>query len=218
MDTKNKILKTAIKLFSEKGFDGTSVSNIAEECGVNKPLIYYYFENKDGLLNHILDDILTEAEKETVIILKEEKMRLIEQGEISFEGDKLKILDMSEEEIKKSMEYTLVRIINFYLKRKDILKVLLTESIKKNDRSYLMFKIVEVLNGENVSKTMKDNNLEMFFDKIALTERFFLGLMPIITFSIYYDEWCKYHNIECEEIKEMFMDRFMSCMGQNFLK
>ncbi len=51
---KDTILNSAIKLFSEKGFDATSVDEVAKDAGVNKAMIYYYFSNKEGLLNSIV--------------------------------------------------------------------------------------------------------------------------------------------------------------------
>lgn len=51
---KDVILNSAIKLFSEKGFDATSVDEIAKDANVNKAMIYYYFSSKEGLLNSII--------------------------------------------------------------------------------------------------------------------------------------------------------------------
>jgi len=45
-----QIMEAAEKLFSEKGFDGTSVRDIAEEAGVNLAMISYYFGSKEKLM------------------------------------------------------------------------------------------------------------------------------------------------------------------------
>jgi AcrR family transcriptional regulator len=44
-----QILHVAIKLFSQKGYEATSTREIAEAAGVTKPMLYYYFGNKDGI-------------------------------------------------------------------------------------------------------------------------------------------------------------------------
>lgn len=44
------VLEAAAKLFNAKGFDRTSMNDIAEELGVTKPSIYYYFPSKDAIL------------------------------------------------------------------------------------------------------------------------------------------------------------------------
>jgi len=46
-------MEAAEKLFSEKGFDGTSVRDIAEEAGVNLAMISYYFGSKEKLMEAI---------------------------------------------------------------------------------------------------------------------------------------------------------------------
>lgn len=48
-DIRNRILKTATKLFAEKGFEGTSIRDIAKEAQVNLAMVSYYFGNKEGL-------------------------------------------------------------------------------------------------------------------------------------------------------------------------
>jgi AcrR family transcriptional regulator len=47
------IISCAVKLFWQKGYDGTSVQDISDAAKVNKATIYYYFENKSVLLYEI---------------------------------------------------------------------------------------------------------------------------------------------------------------------
>ena len=53
--TKDGIFKTAISLFSAKGFRGTSIRDIANEMNVSISNIYHHFGNKEGLLIAILE-------------------------------------------------------------------------------------------------------------------------------------------------------------------
>ena len=48
--TKERIMRTAAELFSEKGFNKVSIREIANAAGVNLAMIYYYFSSKDELL------------------------------------------------------------------------------------------------------------------------------------------------------------------------
>ena len=48
-DTRSKILDVAQKLFAKKGFDGTSVREIAKEADVNVAAINYHFKHKSAL-------------------------------------------------------------------------------------------------------------------------------------------------------------------------
>ncbi len=52
---KHELVRAAIRLFAENGFDGTTTLRIAKAAGVTEPLIYYHFANKDGLFSYILD-------------------------------------------------------------------------------------------------------------------------------------------------------------------
>jgi AcrR family transcriptional regulator len=46
---REQLLKAALKLFTQKGYAATSVREIVATAGVSKPVLYYYFENKEGI-------------------------------------------------------------------------------------------------------------------------------------------------------------------------
>jgi AcrR family transcriptional regulator len=52
--TKDTIVQAAVSLFNTKGYDGTSMRDIARRAKVNISQISYYFENKHGLLEYCL--------------------------------------------------------------------------------------------------------------------------------------------------------------------
>lgn len=56
IDTKTKLLKTAIKLFALRGVDGVSVKEICDEADVNVSSVSYHFNGKDGLLKACLEE------------------------------------------------------------------------------------------------------------------------------------------------------------------
>lgn len=49
------LVEAGIKLFAEKGYASTAVREIVSLAGVTKPVLYYYFQNKEGLFRSILD-------------------------------------------------------------------------------------------------------------------------------------------------------------------
>ena len=49
-DTRQRILDVALDLFTEQGYDGTSLREIAEQLGVTKAALYYHFESKEDIL------------------------------------------------------------------------------------------------------------------------------------------------------------------------
>ena len=56
---KQKILVAAEKAFATYGFKGTSVQQIADEAGLPKTNILYYFKSKQGLYVALLQDIMS---------------------------------------------------------------------------------------------------------------------------------------------------------------
>jgi AcrR family transcriptional regulator len=54
-DKREHILIVAEELFGEKGFDGTSVRDIANGAGVNLAMISYYFGSKEKLLESLIE-------------------------------------------------------------------------------------------------------------------------------------------------------------------
>ena len=58
VDTREKILETATRLFSIHGFSNTSLSQVAKEAQVSKALIFWHFENKEKLFRTVLQRTL----------------------------------------------------------------------------------------------------------------------------------------------------------------
>lgn len=54
-----KIMAAAIDVFAAKGFQGTTVQEIAEKAGLPKANVLYYFKSKEGIYEAVLSDILT---------------------------------------------------------------------------------------------------------------------------------------------------------------
>ena len=55
LEKQQQILEQAAKMFARKGFAGTSIAAIAEECGASKALIYHYYQSKESILFDMLD-------------------------------------------------------------------------------------------------------------------------------------------------------------------
>lgn len=49
------IVRTATRLFAAQGYPGTSMSDLARECGISKPLLYHYVSDKYELLREITE-------------------------------------------------------------------------------------------------------------------------------------------------------------------
>jgi len=58
VDTREKILETATRLFSSQGYSNTSLSQVAKEAQVSKALIFWHFESKEKLFRTALQRTL----------------------------------------------------------------------------------------------------------------------------------------------------------------
>ncbi len=56
MNTRERILETAKRLFADRSFEGVSIRDITGAAGVNTSMISYYFGGKDGLYEAIFDN------------------------------------------------------------------------------------------------------------------------------------------------------------------
>ena len=48
-DVRQRLLSCATELFTRKGYTATTVREIVEAAGVTKPVLYYYFQSKEGI-------------------------------------------------------------------------------------------------------------------------------------------------------------------------
>ena len=56
--TRERILKTAARLFAEHGYEATSIRTLAAKARVNQAAINYHFRTKDGLYREVLRDAI----------------------------------------------------------------------------------------------------------------------------------------------------------------
>jgi AcrR family transcriptional regulator len=73
IDTKQRILDTAERLFAEQGYDATSLRQIIGEAGVNLAAVHYHFGNKE--------ELLTEVVLRRIGPVNEERLAMLDQAE-----------------------------------------------------------------------------------------------------------------------------------------
>ncbi|MBU2514357.1 TetR/AcrR family transcriptional regulator [bacterium] len=188
--SRRKIMKVAEKIFAQKGFDGARVDEIAKTAGVNKALIYYYFKSKSMILDEIFKDFVNEA---TELIYK------------YFDED----IELNEPEF---MNQVFDIYMEYLESRKDTLKIMLTESLKSGDEAPPLFSFVEAsLNHEadSIIKSMKQKgyNIADQKDQIKVTE-FFTSFMPVISYIVFRDKWCRFFGVSKEQLKNMFFEAY----------
>jgi TetR/AcrR family transcriptional regulator len=59
-EPEKKILEAAKHVFEKHGFDGARMQQIADETGISKASLHYYFRSKEKLFDHIFEETMTE--------------------------------------------------------------------------------------------------------------------------------------------------------------
>jgi AcrR family transcriptional regulator len=54
----DRILQKALELFSDRGYDATSVREICEAAGITKPTLYHFYGSKEGVYRAIVEGAL----------------------------------------------------------------------------------------------------------------------------------------------------------------
>lgn len=78
-ERRSEIIETGAKLFSEHGYDETSVSMIIKEIGIAKGTFYHYFSSKDELLEEIVDAMVYRVATSVTEISTKEDLTALEK-------------------------------------------------------------------------------------------------------------------------------------------
>lgn len=69
IDTEQRILVAARVIFQQKGFSGARMDSIAQEAGVNKAMLHYYFRSKEKLFDGVFKEALGHFISKVITIL-----------------------------------------------------------------------------------------------------------------------------------------------------
>jgi AcrR family transcriptional regulator len=87
--TEEKIFEAATEVFVEKGMDGARMQDIANQAGINKALLHYYYRTKEKLFSAVFEMIARQILKKFAPVLDdnlslEEKIRFFFREHIAF--------------------------------------------------------------------------------------------------------------------------------------
>jgi len=100
---REQLLEVGRKLFADKGFEGTTVEEIAAKAGVSKPVVYEHFGGKEGLYAVVVDreirallDVITGAltsHGHARVLLEQAALALLDYVESSADGFRILVRD-----------------------------------------------------------------------------------------------------------------------------
>lgn len=179
-----RILAAAEEVFAEKGFDGARVDEIARRAGVNKALLYYYFESKEQILR-----ALTEKHFKEIV---EAKQCFVE----NLSPDEPDLMDRIG---RHSME--------LLADRKSFLRIIAIEALKDGTFALDFFRIIDSivthLNSLANKTGMDEDQLARFRMNI-----YFFGMAPILFYHSMGEKWLEYSGMEEQAFKQMFIEDF----------
>ena len=179
--THARILEIAEKLFSEKGFDATSIDNISKVVGINKATIYYHFKDKKDIIMSLFTNILTELE-----------------GYLE-----------NDAKADKNIREKISQEITYMKSKRKILSVLMMEAMKDFGSDVSLFSCaVMVIKGELKASGQRLDELDSKAKDYLYVFEFFSGFIPMITYVIFEEKWCEFFECNNESLLNNFIDIF----------
>ncbi|OMD05226.1 TetR/AcrR family transcriptional regulator [Paenibacillus sp. FSL R5-0636] len=168
--TKNKLKEVAMRLFGEKGYEGTALSEIAKEVGVKTPAIYAFFENKEDLFMTVFREAMQSYNTYIQELSEEQKVLSAQE---SLRG----ILSRQYEFYQKSPEASKI-VLRYVVFPPAFLKETIEEAFLESDA--MLTKIIE----QFISKGMEEGIIRD--QSVQLLADAFLNLMDGLSMQYFY--------------------------------
>lgn len=184
IDKKEHIINVAIELFSEKGFEGTSIRDLAAKAAVNVAMINYYFGSKENLFKAMVEYRATYIRERLEEITNNNKTTEIEKLDAIIEHYVYRFLTnhkyhrvIHQELLLEQREEIHDTIIKVFSKNKDIIYSIIEKGIKKKvfkkvDIEFTIVTLIGTINQATLSKSMcsimmdKGKDFDLYTDEI----------------------------------------------------
>src|SRR5450631_1235748 len=171
----SQLLDTAEMLFSRKGFDGTSVRDIAESAGINTAMISYYFGSKEKLMEEIFERKSMNIREKVDALLKEDSLDPLQK-----------------------MFCLVDEYIDGIMSRKQFHRILLTEQIiNQNPAIIQMTEKMKVRNSECINDLIRLGQKKGLFKKnidIPMLTNTLIGTISYMLINM--DFYRHYHSLD----------------------
>ena len=157
-DRRQQIVSVAAKLFSQKGFSGTTTKEIAEGAGVSEAIIFRHFATKDELYAEILDYKVRQSSERVKAQLEEAEERKDDRaffGSLAFE------------------------MLDFHSKDQTFMRLLLYSALEGHDLSEIFFNSAARDIKDHIRRYIKQRIADGAFRRIdpVVAARAFVGMV-----------------------------------------
>jgi AcrR family transcriptional regulator len=70
LEPRQEILRTAARLFQQRGYDATSMNDVAAALKLSKGGLYHHFQSKDEILFHIMSHAMEITEERVINVVR----------------------------------------------------------------------------------------------------------------------------------------------------
>jgi len=212
VDAKDRILRASTKLFSEKGYDATSVTEIAQSADVTKALIYYYFKGKADILDALVQELHHRMKSITLDFVHANIVKMIEAGRLDITPDRLCFTNEDDISffLKNGYRY-FEEVLDFTLENRTTIRILMFESLKnsKNRNELFHFMSLTAEDDENpIIKTISQADKDFDYSSDLAMFEFFYAIFPLVNFAVYYDDYKMTTGQSDEELRASFLQTF----------
>lgn len=180
-----QILEAAERLFASKGFDGTTVRDIADEAGVNIAMISYYFGSKEKLMEALFSQRITNVKIRIESLLKNDSLAPFQKVEI--------LIDDYVEKIMHQQQFH---------------KIMLCEqAVNKNSFIVNLLGEIKMRNAKVIEELIKDGQKKGAFKKkidvVMMISTMIGTISQIMVNKSYYKEFNNMQHLSDEEFDEL---------------
>lgn len=211
-EAKERILRASIELFSKKGFDATSVTEIAQSAEVTKALIYYYFRSKEEIMDSLVQSLLDKITSMTMDFVHANIVQMIQVGRLDIEKDRLTFA--TQEDISFFLENGyryFEKVLDFALDNRAIIRILMFESLKNSKNHNEQFRLMSFTtdNSDNpLLKTISEADSDFSYSADMVMFKFFYTIFPLVNFAVYYDDYKTVSGQSDGELRSSFLRTF----------
>ena len=179
------ILEAAEGLFATKGYDGTSVRDIAQEAGVNIAMISYYFGSKEKLLQAVFEMRTRYVTEQIESMLRDETLEPMDKV--------FKLIDNYIERIMSQQQFHKI-MVREQITQKDTEIVKLIQETKKRNLDLIKKLITE---GQRKGAFKKNIDIPLMMMTMIGTAN------QLITAQHYYREMNNLHDLPDDEFQKL---------------
>jgi AcrR family transcriptional regulator len=180
--SKNKVLEAAELIFAEKGYDGAGVDEIARKSGLNKSVLYYYFNSKESLLKELIQKHIHDTSLQVETIFN--SINLLSQDELN------NIIDV---------------IIEIIFEKRNIFRVITIEGLKMGTNDFFLFELLDPI-FQKIMEKLKSGGWKISYNIKFLIKIFFFLTIPVVVFFTVSEKWAEFYNTTWHNSKKIFIN------------